>query len=314
MPSLTRKLEEGHVGAGKTSFIEKEASDRDKGGKDKDKDTGGKSRSPAVMRTQVTDVVYTDNIIFESDNEWGIPTLRADRMFEFPADSTVGLWAGGAPRVYADFHVYVAGSSRSNILPPRAFLIYYTHDYLFEDTWQETPTLTRKLVDEQWAGVMTPDYSVFWHDPFAVRMWQVYRSRWVGRYMQEAGLMVAPTIPYVGIGPHELGLSVAGIPKDLPLLGFELHTIRRTHQGEAYENCLTIFRHALTTLTPKKVFLYGIRPKFLKIAEELGVPAMEIPSSVDTRASELRALRGRVQSLLAPTRFEWSGSQQMRLW
>ena len=55
------------------------------------------------------------------------------------------------------------------------------------------PTFASGLLFETQRGI-TPDFSLYRDWPVMLQQWNVYHSRWVGRFWQEHGLRIIPTV------------------------------------------------------------------------------------------------------------------------
>lgn len=69
---------------------------------------------------------------------------------------------------------------------------FFIDDYQFERVWKEPERYTEML--RPYGAVCAPDFSIYHIFPEAVRIYNAYRSNWVGRYWQQHGLTVIPTI------------------------------------------------------------------------------------------------------------------------
>jgi hypothetical protein len=67
---------------------------------------------------------------------------------------------------------------------------------------------------------MTTNYSLFYEQPGAIKIFNTYRNHWCGRYFQEAGLKVLPNIN-TGTGA-DLDYSFIGMPKHAPTIAIQL--------------------------------------------------------------------------------------------
>lgn len=59
-------------------------------------------------------------------------------------------------------------------------------------------------------GTLTPDFSMYIGWPLILQQWNRYRSQWLGRYWQEHGVKVIPTVNWSGRDRYDW--CFAGIP------------------------------------------------------------------------------------------------------
>ena len=97
----------------------------------------------------------------------------------------------------------------------------------------------------------SPDFSPYADMPRVASMFNIYRNRWVGRYYQEQGIRVVPTITF---GDTEI--------IDIALMGVQKHqTIATSTVGEGRWGNYKLLRewwdYIMEKLEPKNVILYG---------------------------------------------------------
>lgn len=69
---------------------------------------------------------------------------------------------------------------------------FFINDYQFERVWNNPEKYVDKL--RQYQAVLTPDFSPYMDMPMATQIFNHYRKHWVGRYLQDNGVKVIPTI------------------------------------------------------------------------------------------------------------------------
>lgn len=93
------------------------------------------------------------------------------------------------PCRWESFKLAYDRSSRS-----RTGIHFFLADSEFERVWTVTGKYIKQLA--QFAGVMSPDFSLFTDWPVAAQIWNHYRKHYVGAILQEAGAKVYPTISW----------------------------------------------------------------------------------------------------------------------
>jgi hypothetical protein len=71
---------------------------------------------------------------------------------------------------------------------------FFLDDYQFERIWN-TPDKYLSLL-KQTKGMLSPDFSLYKDFPLAVQIFNHYRKHWLGRYYQDNGICVIPTISW----------------------------------------------------------------------------------------------------------------------
>lgn len=69
---------------------------------------------------------------------------------------------------------------------------FYLDDFKFERIWNNISRYVDLLSES--AYMLTPDFSMFTDWPFPVQIFNNYRGKYVGRYMQDCGINVIPTV------------------------------------------------------------------------------------------------------------------------
>lgn len=218
-----------------------------------------------------------DDPIFSSSNRFGIPDLLPD-CFSTEVPRTVWDRSKDSARDDAWF-CYSAGPK--SIEQARGgsggFLGFFTEDFRFERCWSDTARFTEWLRDMDFAGVVQPDFSTWSDWPVAVRMHNVYRSRWCARYFQEAGIPIVPIIQGIGACPGLDGkatnsfsteLCIGSLPKKIPVLATEA---RNSQGAENYwASWAYLHKIAISHLQPKALVIYGGEENQKRFISRLG--------------------------------------------
>ena len=89
------------------------------------------------------------------------------------------------------------------------WLHFYIFDYFFESVWN-MPDRYLSLF-KKFSGVITPDFSIYRNMPLAMQIWNTYRNRALGYWMQKNGIK---TVTNVRWGDERTyGFAFEGLPK-----------------------------------------------------------------------------------------------------
>lgn len=69
---------------------------------------------------------------------------------------------------------------------------FFLDDYRFESVYKSTDDKIEAL--KRFKAVLSPDFSMFTEMPLALQMYNCFRNRWTGAYLQEQGVTVIPTV------------------------------------------------------------------------------------------------------------------------
>lgn len=221
-----------------------------------------KDDEPESLESDDDDSLPEDPI-FPSRHPFGLPDLLPDMLCTEVPDS---IWdrspASVTPNAY---YCYSAGPGTIPDAASRGggFLGFFTEDFRFEKTWNDTAGFTDWLRDMDFKGVLAPDYSTWTDWPLALRIHNLYRSRWVARYWQESGIPVIPIIQSLGAcpgldrsaGSFSNSLCLDSLPKKLPVVATEA----RNSQGaeDYWIGWAALHKHWLSTLRIGTLVIYG---------------------------------------------------------
>lgn len=107
--------------------------------------------------------------IYDSNNEFDIPTLRVDEQPINGLSLPFSAW-GADSRLKKDISTYH----------------FYVEDYRFEAIWKD-PTI---VLNSGCEAIIEPNLSLFDTTPMAYGLHQIYKKRWIARYWQECGVKV----------------------------------------------------------------------------------------------------------------------------
>lgn len=219
-------------------------------------------------------------------NTWDIPVLRDDMLVE-TLPSPMMCWSDQKTTPPQDdrFYLWNYGLSPAAGLPAdRALMCFYTYDHYFENWWSLPHYYTTKALNLGIAMSVVPDFSIYGDMARVLRMVQVYRAQWLGRYFQEAGIKV---IPRLNPGPAEdWDWSMLGIPEGVPVAATCFQTNfspTRDDTGEATDpEALRRYTHdgfvaALETVKPQSLLNYGGPPAHRFVDEVLLEVGLRIP-------------------------------------
>lgn len=82
---------------------------------------------------------------------------------------------------------------------------FYVDDYRFENVWKHP----QRIVDSLCREAVEPNFSLYQTTPMAFGMYQLYRKRWIARWLQEHGLRIWVDL---NVSPKFAELNLLGIP------------------------------------------------------------------------------------------------------
>jgi len=192
-----------------------------------------------------------EDVVFSSSNEWGIPDLLEDELAEYlPRDTwdrseesnTSDAWFCQSARPFPE-------DREGGVLG------FFTEDYRFESYWNNKKGSLDKLLREEWHAVCAIDYSLYANEPKILRMYNLYRSRWLARFWQEFGIKIIPIIQ--GGGEDDEEITINTIPKGAPIIATQCRTISVRAPKRHWEFYKNLLEHAIGIIQPKTCIIYG---------------------------------------------------------
>ena len=191
--------------------------------------------------------------LFEEVNYWGIPPLRSDMLVtKDDMPEKLLAWGGSATRDWPDKDVwwlYNYGIDSMSGMNDRTKVIlsFYTHDEYFEPWWWDMPGHTTRALKTGIRKFVMHDFSLWSADMRRVElMWQVYRQRYLSRYMQEAGLKCIPNCIIVPTDQQffeEIVLNT--LPNKIPVACTQLQTFDESTPQDIIDACVYQFEQYL---------------------------------------------------------------------
>lgn len=127
---------------------------------------------------------------------------------------------------------------------------FFIDDYQFERLWA-TPSRYIEYL-RGFDCVLTPDFSLYMDMPLPMQIWNLYRSRALGRYWQKCGLRVVPTLSWAQSETYPWAFD--GLPKHQTVA---VSTIGVKGDEDAMRVWFDGMRVAISILSQRRVLLYG---------------------------------------------------------
>lgn len=183
--------------------------------------------------------------LFPSGNEYGIPDLLPTSAARIPA------WlVPYRQRIRADRSL------------DEGAVHFFLDDYRFETVWNRPVKALEALA--LYRMVLTPDFSLYRDWPLMLQLWNTYRNRWCGRFWQEQGFTVIPTVSWSTAASYDfcfLGVPRRGVVA-VSAVGVNLSTSSRQASDAPLEYRLFVdgFTEMVQRLEPLVVLSYGRLP------------------------------------------------------
>ena len=124
----------------------------------------------------------------------------------------------------------------------------FVDDYQFERLWNSPDRYLDKL--QEYDCILTPDFSLYTEMPISMKIWNVFRSRLIGQWLQDNGCIVIPTISWCEEETFEFcfdGLEKGGTVA-VSTIGVKKNTMDIWTKG---------MDEMIKRLKPKTILVYG---------------------------------------------------------
>lgn len=260
------------------------------------KPTKGPLESASEKLGGVVQFTAPQDVVFEGVGPWGIPQMKTDMLMTFDdIPDNLDSWAGSATKDWPDeeqWWLYNWGIDSTSGMKDisKVVLSFYCFDDYFDNWWFYPERYVPKVLNSRIQYALTPNWSQPTQLPLVECLWNLYRARWVGRYMQEAGIKVCPDITWPDGNIDFLEDHVLStLPVGIPLIAMQLQTVNYEEVVGGKEHFVKQIRLVLDTLQPEGVLFYA-GPQGRELIDEIMVDYPAIRTKVvGTRMEKLSA-------------------------
>lgn len=160
----------------------------------------------------------------------------------------------------------------------RAWVHFYEDDYRFERLWRSPDTYLPRLAP--FAGIISPDFSVYRNLPAAEKIHQTYRNQLLGARMQADGGTVIANVRLSG--RESIPYALAGVPRNSTIaIGLHGCTRDKANRRHVVEEIGLI----CAELDPTQLVVYGSAAYgVLDQPRERGIPVHVYPADTCGRS------------------------------
>lgn len=169
--------------------------------------------------------------LFETDNPYGFPVVETSAGFK--CGDLVG------------FHLCKNRKPEDNGKAVHFFL----DDYKFEQIWTRPYDYIQLF--QHYGNIVSPTFSIWSNQPYALNLFNMYRSRWCTRFYQEQGINVLVDVRWSDERSYDFAFS--GIRRQTPVI---VNTVG-TRYLENRRMFTKGFEEMLRVLEPSMLYVYG---------------------------------------------------------
>lgn len=158
---------------------------------------------------------------------------------------------------------------------------FYEDDFLFERIWRNPRKYLEVL--QRYKGVILPDFSLYRDMPLVMQLWNIYRSRAIGHWLQMNGVTVIPNIRYGDRRTYRV--SCDGIEKHCVIAVGTHGNMKHKVDREIF---LEGFDVIINRLQPTVVVIYGsASAKYFQKYIDAGIEIVQFESDYSTSHKEV---------------------------
>lgn len=201
-------------------------------------------------------------VYFDSHLDYEIPPLLPEMIPDEPP-TPMKVWAGheldgrdvigdrewGETWWWSMWHAGSRGINWRHAIP-----YFYTDDFHFEPVFNDPAKNTKKILNLGIQYAVMPNYTIFPEMPTALWVYAAYRSFFVARYFQEAGLQVIPDIQ-TGMDDAVMDVSLLGIPEGCGVVATQAQMQKGDRQ--AIRKKARLLKEAEDRIGFKNIIVYG---------------------------------------------------------
>lgn len=166
---------------------------------------------------------YNPDVKFDKEiGDYDIPKLLTDKIYRFDS-RTISTHISTNP-IKTDLHLWIVGSSKIPESMKNIIIGFYTDDYRFEKCYNDPSNFVKQIKDLNILACCMPNFSMYAQWARAVRIYNLYRSFWVGRYFQECGIDI---IPDLQLNKEDYGIVKSIYPTNINSVSIQFHTSKK---------------------------------------------------------------------------------------
>lgn len=199
---------------------------------------------------------YNSFALFGRHNAYDIPLLKENMLFDgdiddlffdksqleddFQSKTMLCLEGGRVSLKKYDFAL------KNNIVG------FFADDFRFEKVWNNAIELMEFYKENEVKALLTPNFSLWADEPLPFQILSTYKTQWCGRFWQEAGMKVVPTLNFSTKESYDF--CFLGVPKETPLVFFQ---VRNPANQKEIDIALQGIEEAHKIINFKKAYFYG---------------------------------------------------------
>jgi len=221
----------------------------------------------SLQSSEVEETIFEmkENLIkFPSKSKYGIPDLKPEMLYKNDKLSEINIIANSRCIDENKYNLFNYDKKRLAEGVDKKILAFYTYDDKFEVVWSESKRICEKILNDRWECVISPNWSMFADDPLALQIWSIFKSRYISRYFQEAGIKIIPDINFSTENSFEFCFD--GLPDYIPVCSYQSQNLIIKKD---FENALNGLNYFEKKFKFDVIIIYGGKKIYDKLSEKM---------------------------------------------
>lgn len=151
----------------------------------------------------------------------------------------------------------------------KKWVVFYMEDYAFERIWNNPKKYIGRL--KQFAGVVTPDFSICADMPYPVKIMNSYRSKVLGVFFNDNGIRTIPNVRWCD--EESLKYCIDGIERNSNIF---VGTLGCKRSLDDRKLLVEGFDYVCDELRPRMILSYGsLTDEMINICKRYNIPYKE---------------------------------------
>jgi hypothetical protein len=193
----------------------------------------------------IIDTFINGDVFFEGTSWLDIPQLDPNKL-SAPEDAPSRTYVRDS---YGSDAYFCVSSGPFEEGEPIGTLGFYTEDHRFEDAYRNPESFAEFLQQLDPTAVLTPDFSTYAEWPTVLSLYSLYRSRWCGRFWQELGFNIIPSLQNLRTKEDTITYVLETLP-DSPVLALQC-------RKSDIEGLIDYIKMVVSVCKPQVLVLYG---------------------------------------------------------
>ena len=195
-------------------------------------------------------MIYNPDIKLNKEiGMYDIPKLMSDKIYSFDSKTISTHITDNAMKT--DLYLWIIGSSKIPKDMSNTIVGFYTDDYRFEKCYTDPGNYVKELLNLNVLACCMPNFSMYIQWAKAVRIYNLYRSFWVGRYFQECGINI---IPDLQLNKEDYEITESIYPRNIPSVSIQFHTSKK--DKEFLKIKIQLLKDICAVIKPESILLY----------------------------------------------------------